>query len=163
MNRRLALVRPPGPRLAEGIVTHLDRTPIDLDLARAQWDAYVAALRLAGWTCLEVAPADDCPDAAFVEDAAVVYGDQAVITRPGAEIRRGETPAVEAALRECGYRIARIEEPGTLDGGDVSNTTARHTSVSVVAPMVLGCNNLRAIGPSSACACRPCRSSVCCT
>lgn len=119
MNRRLALVRPPGPRLAEGIVTHLDRTPIDLDLARAQWDAYVAALRLAGWTCQEVAPADDCPDAAFVEDAAVVYGDQAVITRPGAEVRRGETPAVEAALRECGYRIARIEEPGTLDGGDV--------------------------------------------
>jgi dimethylargininase len=26
---------------------------------------------------------------------------------------------VEATLRDLGYRIARIEAPGTLDGGDV--------------------------------------------
>ena len=47
----VALVRRPGPRLAEGLVTHIDRTPVDLDLARAQWQAYVDALdrrRLAG-------------------------------------------------------------------------------------------------------------------
>ncbi|MGA1724329.1 MAG: N(G),N(G)-dimethylarginine dimethylaminohydrolase, partial [Ilumatobacteraceae bacterium] len=44
-----ALVRPPSPRLAEGIVTHLERTEIDLDRARAQWEAYVAALEDVGW------------------------------------------------------------------------------------------------------------------
>ena len=32
-----ALVRRPGPRLAEGLVTHIERSSIDLDLARAQW------------------------------------------------------------------------------------------------------------------------------
>ena len=44
-----ALVRRPGPRLAEGIVTHIDRQPIDPELALAQWISYVEALGAAGW------------------------------------------------------------------------------------------------------------------
>ena len=47
-----------------------------------------------------------------------MYGDLAVIARPGADERKPET----AASRRCsraGHRIARIEAPGTLDGGDV--------------------------------------------
>ncbi|MEK9838534.1 MAG: hypothetical protein VW396_05660, partial [Ilumatobacter sp.] len=60
-----ALVRAPGPRLAEGIVTHLERTEIDLERARAQWAAYVAALKGFGWRIMSVDPADDCPDAVF--------------------------------------------------------------------------------------------------
>ncbi|MFN8097948.1 MAG: arginine deiminase family protein [Dermatophilaceae bacterium] len=114
-----ALVRRPGPRLAEGIVTHLERTPVDQELALAQWESYAAALRSAGWETIEVPPADDCPDAVFVEDAVVVYGDLAVITRPGAVERRPETKCVERTVREVGYRVARICQPGTLDGGDV--------------------------------------------
>jgi len=114
-----ALVRRPGPRLAEGLLTHLARTPVDVDLALRQWDGYVAALRAEGWETVEVPPADDCPDAVFVEDTVVAYGDLAVITRPGAEERRAETAATEETLRGLGFRIARIEPPGTLDGGDV--------------------------------------------
>ncbi len=118
MNKR-ALVRRPGPRLADGLVTHIERSSIDHDLALRQWDAYVTALQQAGWETVEVPPADDCPDAVFVEDTVVVYGDVAVISRPGADERKPETAAVETTLRELGYRIARIEAPGTLDGGDV--------------------------------------------
>ncbi len=118
----LALVRRPGPRLAEGILTHLDREPVDLDLARAQWDGYVAALSDAGWSVHEVPPADDCPDAVFVEDPVVVHGDLAVLGRSGAPERRAESEGVEAAVREVGLRVARIEAPGTLDGGDVMRT-----------------------------------------
>lgn len=114
-----ALVRRPSPRLADGLLTHLDRVPVDADLAEKQWQGYVAALRAAGWETVEVTPADDCPDAAFVEDTVVVYGDLAVIARPGAPERRPETAGTEQALTGLGYRIARIEEPGTLDGGDV--------------------------------------------
>ena len=114
-----ALVRRPGPRLAEGLLTHLARTPVDVDLALRQWDGYVAALRAEGWETIEVPPADDCPDAVFVEDTVVAYGDLAVVTRPGAEERRAETAATEETLRGLGFRIARIEPPGTLDGGDV--------------------------------------------
>jgi dimethylargininase len=68
---------------------------------------------------VEVAPADECPDAVFVEDALVLRDGLAVVTRPGPESRRGEAAGVEAAARALGYEIARIEAPGTLDGGDV--------------------------------------------
>jgi dimethylargininase len=116
---RVALVRRPGPRLAEGLLTHLDRVPVDLDLARRQWDGYAAAMQREGWELYEVEPADDCPDAVFVEDTAVVYAGLAVVTRPGADERKPETEGTERALRGLGYRIARIEAPATLDGGDV--------------------------------------------
>jgi len=84
-----------------------------------QWEGYVAALVAEGWEVVSVPPADDCPDAVFVEDTVVVYGDLAVITRPGADERKPETAGTEEVLRGLGYRIARIETPGTLDGGDV--------------------------------------------
>jgi dimethylargininase len=118
MSKR-ALVRRPGPRLAEGLVRQLERMPIDPGLAGCQWHGYVDALRAEGWEIIEVAPADDCPDAVFVEDTVVVYGDLAVICRPGADERKPETAGTEEALTLLGYRIARIERPGTLDGGDV--------------------------------------------
>ncbi len=120
MNSRRALVRQPSPRLAEGLVTHIERSDdVDAELARQQWEAYVGALADAGWATQEVAPAADCPDSAFIEDTMVVYGDLAVIARPGAVERRPETTAAEEAVRAEGYRIAHIEAPGTLDGGDV--------------------------------------------
>jgi dimethylargininase len=117
-----ALVRRPGPHLADGLVTHISRSPIDGDLALRQWQGYVDAVRAAGWETVEVPPADDCPDAVFVEDTVVVYGDLAVLARPGAEQRRPEVSGTESTLRGLGYRIARIEAPGTLDGGDVLKT-----------------------------------------
>lgn len=118
MNKR-ALVRRPSPRLADGLLTHLARVPVDVELAQRQWERYVHALRSEGWETVEVPAADECPDAAFVEDTVVVYGDLAVIARPGAEERRSETAGTEQTLVALGYRIARIEAPGTLDGGDV--------------------------------------------
>jgi len=119
VTRRTALVRRPGPRLAEGLVTHLERSPVDLDLAIEQWEAYAGCLRSAGWETVEVPAADDCPDAVFVEDAVVVAGDLAVLTNPGADERKPEVAAVEGVVRDLGYRVARVESPGTLDGGDV--------------------------------------------
>lgn len=117
--RRLALVRPPSPNLADGLVTHIDRSPIDVDLADAQWDDYVAALAAEGFTAVEVDPAPDLADAVFIEDAVVVFGELAVVTNPGHESRRGETVAAEASVTELGLELARIQSPGTLDGGDV--------------------------------------------
>lgn len=114
-----ALVRPPGPRLAEGIVTHAVRRPVDVALAVRQHDAYAAALRSADWRVRAVPPADDQPDAVFIEDAVVVCGDVAVIGRSGERRRRGELPGAERAVRELGLRVERIKAPGTLDGGDV--------------------------------------------
>ncbi|MRG61098.1 dimethylarginine dimethylaminohydrolase [Agromyces sp. CFH 90414] len=118
--RRLALVRIPASNLAEGELTHLDRVPIDQALADDQWDNYCAALVAEGWETIEVDAAPDLADSVFVEDAVVMFGDLAVLTSPGAESRRAEVEAVERAIAGVpGITIARIQQPGTLDGGDV--------------------------------------------
>ena len=119
MGRPVALVRRPSSRIAEGIVTYGERLPVDAALAARQHDAYVGALADAGWAIRYVEPADDLPDSAFVEDTVVVCGDLAVLARPGAPERRAEVPGTEEAVRALGLEVARIEEPGTLDGGDV--------------------------------------------
>jgi dimethylargininase len=119
MPQRVALVRRPSSRLGDGIVTHIDRAPVDAGLAARQHAAYVDALRGAGWRIEEVAPADELPDSAFVEDTVVVIGDLAVLARPGADERMPEVAGTEAAVRALGLEVVRIEPPGTLDGGDV--------------------------------------------
>lgn len=119
MTAGTALVRRPSPRLADGIVTHIERTPVDLELARRQHDSYRAALAGSGWRVVQVEPADECPDSVFVEDTVVVADGVAVITRPGAPSRRPETAAVATATAALGLTVARIEPPATLDGGDV--------------------------------------------
>jgi dimethylargininase len=58
------------------------------------------------------------PDAVFIEDTALILDEIAIITRPGAASRRGETAAVADALADY-RRIVRILAPATLDGGDV--------------------------------------------
>src|SRR3954451_7637181 len=116
---RRALVRRPSSRLANGLVTHIERQPVDVDLAVRQWDAYVDALNGSGWETLEVPPMEDCPDGVFVEDDVVMYGDRAVVARPGADERKPETAPVAELLAVLGYDVVSIEAPGTLDGGDV--------------------------------------------
>jgi dimethylargininase len=116
---RKALIRRPSPRVSEGIVTHIERQPVDSDLAQRQWDGYVRAMESAGWETIEVPGGGEFPDGVFIEDTMVVYGDVAVIARPGAEVRRDEVKAAEEAVAGLGYSIRRIESPGTLDGGDV--------------------------------------------
>jgi dimethylargininase len=115
----IALVREPSPRLAEGLVTHIPRTPVDVERARRQHKEYVSALRSSGWDVRYAPPADECPDSVFVEDTVVVCGSLAVLARPGTPSRIPEVAGTEQAVRELGLRVARIEQPGTLDGGDV--------------------------------------------
>lgn len=119
MPSQQALVRRPGPRLAEGLVTHIDRRPVDPALALRQWETYVQVLRDHGWQTTEVAPADDCPDAVFVEDTVVMFRNVALLARPGAGPRRPEVPAARAAAEALGCSVNEIRAPGTLDGGDV--------------------------------------------
>ena len=105
--------------MGDGIVTYGARVPVDATVAAQQHAAYVGAIAAAGWEIHEVPAAHELPDSAFVEDTVVVCGDLAVLTRPGAVERRAEVDGTEEAVRALGLEVARIEEPGTLDGGDV--------------------------------------------
>jgi|SRR5579872_753313 len=118
-HRARALVRRPVPRLAEGIVTHIERQPVDYTAACKQWEEYVGALEGHGFDIVEVPPAPDCPDSVFVEDAVVMFRNVAVLTRPGAESRRPEVAGVEPVVESLHCSVNRIRPPGTLDGGDV--------------------------------------------
>jgi dimethylargininase len=119
MADKVALVRRPSRRMAEGITTHLHRVAADAGLAASQHEAYVEAVADAGWTIREVPAADALPDSAFVENTVVVCGDLAVLGRPGAVERRAEVAGTEETVRSLGLDVARIAAPGTLDGGDV--------------------------------------------
>jgi len=113
-----AVVRPVSRRIVDCELTHLVRAPIDYARAVAQHADYEAALIRRGCELVRVPAAHEMPDAVFVEDVAVVLDEVAVMTRPGAPSRRDEGRDVETALSR--YRdIRRIQEPGTLDGGDV--------------------------------------------
>jgi dimethylargininase len=115
---RLALTRDISPALARCELTHLEREPIDLEIARRQHDAYERQLTIAGCSVVRLAAEDEMPDSVFIEDTAVVFDEVAVITRPGAVSRRGETAAVAEAMAV--YRpVVHIEAPATIDGGDV--------------------------------------------
>ncbi len=82
--------------MSECQLTHLARSPIDVRRAAEP----------------------ELPDSVFVEDAAVVFDELAILARPGAESRRPEVASIAKAL-EPHRKAARVEPPGTLDGGDV--------------------------------------------
>ena len=114
----LAIVRAVPDSINECQLTHRGREGIDLGLARRQHEEYVRALEELGAQIRELAPMHDAPDSVFVEDAAVVLDEVAIITRPGAPSRRTEVPTVAELLGE--YRTCEhIREPALLDGGDV--------------------------------------------
>ena len=116
--RTIALTRAVSRRLAGCELTHLEREPIDLDRARAQHLGYEEALRDLGCEVLQLAEEPELPDSVFVEDAAVVVDELAVVTRPGASSRRGEVQSLAEALAQW-REITHIQAPGALDGGDV--------------------------------------------
>ena len=117
-SKLIAITRQISPRFNECELTHLDRQPIDLDLARAQHHDYETALRELGCDVISLPPEPDLPDSVFVEDVALVFDEVAVITRPGADSRKPETESIARALSP--YRaLFTIEAPGTMDGGDV--------------------------------------------
>jgi dimethylargininase len=116
---RVAVVRYPSSELEEGLVTHIERMPVDVELAQSQWDAYVGAFEQSGWTVRRVDAADELADAVFIEDALLVIDGVAIATRPGAESRRDEVEGAVETAKELGLETRAIVEPGTLEGGDV--------------------------------------------
>lgn len=112
----IAFVRDVSPKL--GDAEHAQRRAVDPTLAGEQHAGFVAALEKLG-VKVEFLPAlPDLPDAVFVEDAAVLLGEIAIIARPGAKSR---LPEIDSVGQVLGRRrpLQSIVAPATLDGGDV--------------------------------------------
>ncbi len=115
---RIALVRDVSPSLERCELSFQQRVSIDLEKAREQHARYISTLESLDCRVETFPSLPENPDAVFVEDTAVVLDEVAIITRPGAESRRGEVDTSAAALARH-RKLAYIEAPGTLDGGDV--------------------------------------------
>jgi dimethylargininase len=113
-----AITRQISPTIGQCELTHLERQPIDLDLAYQQHQLYEQALVQAGCQVIQLPAEPELPDAVFVEDTAVVLDEVAIMTRPGAPSRRAETHSIAAALSPY-RRLYDIQPPAVIDGGDV--------------------------------------------
>jgi dimethylargininase len=113
-----AIVRPPAQNFADGLTT-VDLGVPDVAMALAQYGRYCEALERCGLELVRL-PADPrYPDSTFVEDTAILTGRGAILTRPGAASREGEVAGIEEAVSRFFPELARIEAPGTVDGGDI--------------------------------------------
>lgn len=112
-----ALVRAVSDAFRRATVKSQPLEPIDLELARRQHAAYVAALGRLGVEVIELQPLHAMADSCFVEDTAVVAGGIALVNRMGNVSRRGEEAAVAVALA-ASMPLERMEAPATLEGGD---------------------------------------------
>jgi dimethylargininase len=113
-----AIVRPPAPNFSQGLTTAGLGVP-DYELALKQHEAYCDALAQCGLTTTKLEPDPNYPDSTFVEDTAILTKHGAVLARPGAPSRGGEVASMRRQLTDFFPKLASIEAPGTVDGGDV--------------------------------------------
>lgn len=114
----IAITRKVSSRFNECEITHIERTPINVGIARAQHDAYIHVLADLGCQVIELPEEPDLPDSVFVEDTAFILPEVAVITRPGADSRKPEIETIIPAL--ASHRpLLHVREPANVDGGDV--------------------------------------------
>lgn len=113
---RRAIVRTPAPGVVDGLRTG-GETP-SYEGVLAEHRAYVAALDAGGLVVETLAPLADFPDSVFVEDPAFVFREGAILLKPGACSRLGETAEIAPALRQRFARVLELDE-GFADGGDI--------------------------------------------
>jgi dimethylargininase len=106
------------PRSVVNGLRAVDLGPPHFDGFVEEHAAYVRALEDAGLRVELLAALEAFPDSVFVEDAALVFDNAAIVLRPGAPTRRREADLISPALEQCFDRVLRLEE-GCVDGGDV--------------------------------------------
>ncbi len=115
---RHAIVRSPGATIIDGLTGASLGKP-EYKKAQEQHSAYIEAIRKSGLDITVLNADDRYPDSTFIEDVALCTSGFAVITRPGAESRRGETDGIRNILQDYFEKIEEITLPGTLEAGDV--------------------------------------------
>jgi dimethylargininase len=116
---RRVLVRPPRPADAARWREYGWRAEPDVVVAAAEHEALREILADAGAEVIVAEGERGNPDAIYAYDPVLVGARGAVLLRPGKEERLGEPEALAADLEQAGIPVvARVEAPGTIDGGD---------------------------------------------
>jgi dimethylargininase len=114
----IAITRAVSRSIVHCELTHMERTPIDVQRARTQHAEYESALKHLGMAVLSLPEEPSLADSVFVEDTALVLDECAIILRPGADSRKPETESIAKALTP--YRkLFQIQAPARVDGGDI--------------------------------------------
>ena len=114
----IALTHVPSVHMHAGLRTFVDRVPIDHGLAMKQHVAFRRMLGRCGAVVHNLDSNRHLADCAFVEDAAIVLDEVAILTSMGPAERRLELPVIGKELAK--FRgLERVELPATLEGGDV--------------------------------------------
>ena len=113
-----AIVRLPPESVTRGLRAEDRGAPTHAGVT-SEHRLYIEALESAG-VAVETLPAlEEFPDCLFVEDPALVFPEGAILLRPGAQSRFGETAAIEPVLRRRFAKVLSLPAPGSADGGDV--------------------------------------------
>jgi dimethylargininase len=140
----MLFMRKPSPNLCKGIVSHhltptTTTTPgedssVNYSVALQQWNNYSAIFQSSSWQIHELPTPDkenSFPDSVFIEDCLFTIPNLKnqqqkifLITRPGHPQRVNEINNLEAYLKNCNSFsvppiIHSIQDPGTLDGGNL--------------------------------------------
>ena len=113
-----AIVRKPCKNMVNGITSAKLGQP-DYQNALRQHANYVDALKKCGLKVTVLDGDENYPDSVFVEDTALLTPKCAILTNPGAQSRSGEIVDMEVAVKSFFTDIHRVNNPGTLDAGDV--------------------------------------------
>lgn len=116
-----AIVREPGRSVVDGLRSTPNAHP-DYDNILREHAAYAAALEAAGLAVEMLSPLEPYPDSVFVEDPALVFPEGAILLRPGAPSRLGETEDMRRVLQENFVVVLELDGYGYVDGGDVMAT-----------------------------------------
>ncbi|MBT3315122.1 MAG: N(G),N(G)-dimethylarginine dimethylaminohydrolase [Anaerolineae bacterium] len=113
-----AIVRKPGKSLVNGL-SSADLGIPNYKKALAQHAEYTKALESCGLEVVVMEEVEEYPDSTFIEDAALLTADCAIITNPGAPSRKGEIANVKTILGRYYVNIEEVSAPGTVEGGDI--------------------------------------------
>jgi len=113
-----AITRAVSPGIVNCELTHVVRQSIELAKAEEQHRAYQALLEKCGARVISLPAEPALPDSMFVEDPAIVLDELAIIFPLGTETRRPEAASIAQALARF-RKLARVELPGQVEGGDV--------------------------------------------
>ncbi len=113
-----AIVRKPSLSVVNGLRTE-DQGDPDYDGVKAEHEAYVAVFESVGIKVTVLPELEAFPDSIFVEDPALVFTEAAILLRPSAPSRRGETEEIAPVLHDLFDKVLQLPQPGHVEGGDI--------------------------------------------